>query len=100
MDQTVEIHKNNLDLKGLTVSRSLYLGLPSGLFTSVFPHQKTVYISLLPVHATCPTHLGLPGLVTLIICGEEYIWGSSQYAVFSSILLLPPSHRFFSAPYH
>ena len=73
MDQTFGIHKNNLYLKALTVSCSLHLGLPSGLFTSLFPHEKPVYIYLLPVHATCPTHLILPGLVTLIICGEEYI---------------------------
>jgi hypothetical protein len=99
MDQTVGIHKNNLDLKGLTVSCILQFGLPSGLFTSVFPHQKPVYISLLPAHVTCRTLLSLPGLVTLIICSEGYIWGSSLYAVFSSIQLLPPSDRFFSAPY-
>jgi len=44
-----------------------------------------------PVHATCPTHLILLDLITLIILGVVYELQSSFYAVFSIVPPLPPS---------
>jgi hypothetical protein len=37
-----------------------------------FPHQKTAYISFLPIHVTWSAHLILHDLITRIISGEEY----------------------------
>ena len=37
-----------------------------------FPHQNPIYTSVLPIHATCPTHLIILNLITGMIFGEEY----------------------------
>jgi len=60
---------------------------------------------ILPMHATCPAHITLLDLFTLIICGAVNKLWSSQYVVFSSLLpLLPlwskysPQHRVLKYP--
>ena len=56
----------------LILSSHLSLGLPSGLFPSVFPN-KTLYTSLLSrIHATCPAHLILLDFNTRIRLGDAY----------------------------
>ena len=50
-----------------------------------FPHQNTVCTSPLPHSATCPTHLILLDVITLVTFGEEYrSLSSSLYSFFHS----------------
>jgi hypothetical protein len=37
-----------------------------------FPHQNPIHASLLPIGATCLTHLILLDFITRTIFGEEY----------------------------
>ena len=55
----------------IILSSLLRLSLTSCLFPSGFPHQNHLYPSLLPICASCPTHLILLDLITRIIFGES-----------------------------
>jgi len=55
----------------LILSSYLYLGLPSGLFHSIFWPKFCMYFSSL-VCARCPAHLILLDLITLIIFSKAY----------------------------
>jgi hypothetical protein len=50
----------------------LRLGLPSGLFPSVFPTNHLYAFLFSPIRATWPVHLFLLDLIILIILGEEH----------------------------
>jgi len=49
------------------LSSHLCIGLPSGNLPFKFPNKNVVYISHLPMRATCPVNLTLLDLVTRII---------------------------------
>ena len=79
----------------LILSSHLYLGLPSGLFPSGFPHQKTLFARLLSsMCATWPIHHVLHHIITQIIFGGQYRSLSSSlctslYSPVTSSLLGP-----------
>jgi hypothetical protein len=77
----------------------LQLGLPSGIFPSVFPTNNLYPVFYFPINTTCPVHLIL-NLIIPIIVGEEYKSRSSSYADFSTLSSHHPSllQIFNSAP--
>ena len=69
------------------LSSHLRLGLPSGLFPSVFP-TKTLYTRLCsPLRSTCPSHLILLNFINRTIFGEEFRSLSSSLCSFHHSLL-------------
>jgi hypothetical protein len=56
----------------LLLSSRLRLGLPNGLFPSVFPTKIIWSFHCSPMHATFPAHLILLDVIILIIIGEEH----------------------------
>jgi len=71
----------------LILSSYLRLGLPSGLLPSGFPTNILYTPLFYLMHATCPTQLILPNLITQTIFGEEYrSFSSSLYSFLHSVV--------------
>jgi hypothetical protein len=73
----------------LILYSNLRLGLPSGLFSSGYPIKILYAFLTSPMRATCPAHLILLHMITLIILSEACkLWSSSLFS------LLHPSATF------
>ena len=68
----------------------LSLGLPSGLFSSVYPTKMLCTPLLSPAQATCTAHLILLEFITRKILGEEYRSFSSSLCSFLQPLVTLP----------
>ena len=65
----------------LKINLNIILPSSPGFFFS-FPHQNPVYISPLPIRATCPARLILLDFITRTILGEDYRSLSSSLCTF------------------
>ena len=84
----------------LILSSHLFVGLPSGLFSSDFP-TKALYDSLLSsIRATCTAHLILLGFIVRIVFGEEYrSVNSSLCSLHHSLVTLAPPRTKYAPQY-
>jgi hypothetical protein len=82
----------------LMLSAHVRLGLPSVLFPTDFPTNKLYTFLFSPIRATCPAHLILLDMITLMILGEEY---KSHISSLCSFLHSPitPSSRLWENKY-
>jgi len=65
-------HLPTISPRFILISSHLHLCLQSGLFSSGFPTNILYAFLNSPIRATCPAHLILLDLITLIISGEAY----------------------------
>jgi len=71
----------------LILSSHLHLGLPSDLFLSGFSIKILYAVLISSMHITCPTHLTVHDLITLIIFSDEYKLQSSSLCTFIQPLI-------------
>jgi hypothetical protein len=67
---------------------------PTSWSSFCLSHQYSICIPILPIRATCPTHLTLFDLIILLILSKEYKLWSSSYCSF----LQPPTTSSLSGP--
>jgi hypothetical protein len=56
-----------------------------------FSNQNFIHIFHLPMHATCPNHLNILDLISLLISVKCTSYKAAHYALFAGFLTLPHS---------
>jgi len=92
--QSTPFHAISLTYFLILSSHPCLLCLPCGLFTSTF--STKIMCGVVPLHATCPAHLILLGLITWLMSGTGY--KPRSFSLRGLLQSPAPSHLSSAAP--